>query len=133
MSLFSKVFLIGLMAIGSVALWIVNPIFWLWLASKVQESQGPGFGPYLLVLAGIAVTMVVIGKGLGMLNRAYGRMSGTEPTMRVRMPWHRSLRGERDSGRPRTVLDVVMVVSVSIALFAFVVWFFVFAGSSLPT
>jgi hypothetical protein len=25
------------------------------------------------------------------------------------------------------------VISVSIALFAFVIWFFVFAGSSLPT
>jgi hypothetical protein len=30
------------------------------------------------------------------------------------------------------VLDVVMIWSVSIALFGFAVWFFGFAGSSLP-
>jgi hypothetical protein len=43
------------------------------------------------------------------------------------------MRGERGSGHPRTVLDVVMVFSVSLALLCFAVWFFVFAGSSLPT
>jgi hypothetical protein len=31
------------------------------------------------------------------------------------------------------VLDVVMVCSVAIAVLCFAVWFFVFAGSSLPT
>ena len=44
------------------------------------------------------------------------------------------MRGEDDSRPPRSVLDVVMVISVSIALVAmFGIWFFVFAGSSLPT
>jgi hypothetical protein len=31
------------------------------------------------------------------------------------------------------VLDVVMVVSVGLALLAMAVWFFFFAGSSLPS
>jgi hypothetical protein len=35
--------------------------------------------------------------------------------------------------RPRSVLDVVMVCSVSLAVVACAVWFFLFAGSSLPT
>ena len=43
------------------------------------------------------------------------------------------MRGEDDSRPPRSVLDVVMVISVSIALVIFGIWFFVFAGSSLPT
>ena len=34
---------------------------------------------------------------------------------------------------PRSVLDVVMVISVSIAVTAMAIWFFFFAGSSLPT
>jgi hypothetical protein len=42
------------------------------------------------------------------------------------------MRGERDSGRRLTVLELTMVISVSLALFAFGVWFFLFAGSSLP-
>jgi hypothetical protein len=44
----------------------------------------------------------------------------------------KSLRGERESGRPRTMLDVVMVWSVALALVCFAIGFFVFAGSSLP-
>jgi hypothetical protein len=43
------------------------------------------------------------------------------------------MRGERESGHPRTVLDVVMVISVAIAVVASAIWFFGFAGSSLPT
>ena len=53
--------------------------------------------------------------------------------MRVVLPWNRSMRGERDAGHPRTVLDVVMVGSVAVALVLFVLWFFLFAGSSIPT
>jgi hypothetical protein len=45
----------------------------------------------------------------------------------------KSLRGERDSGRPRTMLDVVMVWSVALAFVCFAIWFFAFAGSSLPS
>lgn len=123
------------MAIGSVLLWVANPLFWLWLASQLQESQGPGFGPYLLVLFGIAATMAIFGFGLGRLNRTYGRITGETSTVRVQMPWHRSMRGERDEEArpPRSVLDVVMVVSVTFALIVFGIWFFFFAGSSLPT
>ena len=48
-------------------------------------------------------------------------------------PWMRSMRGERDSTRKRGVLDTVMIVSVGLALVGFGVWFFGFAGSSLPS
>ncbi len=41
-------------------------------------------------------------------------------------------RGEDDSRAPRSVLDVVMVISVSGALLVFAGWFFFFAGSPLP-
>jgi uncharacterized oligopeptide transporter (OPT) family protein len=85
------------------------------------------------VLVGIPVSMIVVGKALSRLNRAYGDVTGTTPTGRMRNPWMRSLRGERDSGRPRTVLDVVMVWSVALALLSLAIWFFVFAGSSLPS
>lgn len=125
--------LILLMAAGSVAMWIAVPVFWLWLASRMAKGSQPSLGPYLVVLFGIPVSMFVIGKLLSKLNRAYGVVTGTTPHVRVQMPWNKSMRGERESGRPRTVLDVVMVISVSIALVAFAVWFFAFAGSSLPS
>jgi hypothetical protein len=124
--------LILLMAVGSVALWLAIPVGWIYLASKLVSSSQPTMGPYVLVLVGIPVSMVIMGKLLAKLNRVYGEVTGTTSKVRVRMPWHRSMRGERDGAPPRTVLDVVMVASVSVALLCFGVWFFLFAGSSLP-
>jgi hypothetical protein len=90
-------------------------------------------GPYGLVLVGIFATMIAMGKRLATLDRVYGRVTGTPSQVRVQSPWHRSVRGDRQTTRPRSVLDVVMVCSVSLAVVAFAVWFFLFAGSSLPT
>jgi hypothetical protein len=129
----SAALLIGLMAIGSVVLWIGVPLGWIWLASNIVDSSEPSMTPYVMVLVGIPLTMVVVGKGLAQLNRVYGEVTGTTPTVRVVLPWHRSMRGERDAGHPRTVLDVVMVCSVTVALVLFALWFFLFAGSSIPT
>jgi hypothetical protein len=125
--------LIGLMAVGSVLLWIGVPVGWLYLASQLTDSSQPTMGPYVLVLVGIPATMIVMGKGLAALDRTYGRVTRTTPGARVQSPWHRSLRGDRRPARPGSVLDVVMVWSVSLAVVCFAVWFFVFAGSSLPT
>ncbi len=125
-----RVLLIGAMAVGSVAVWVVNPMLWLWITARLQRVQ-PSMGPYVLMLVGITVTSVVLGKGLATLNRAYGNVTGTSPTLRVVAPWRRSLRGgrslkrETDGRLPVSVLDVVMVVSVAIAVVALVLWFFV--------
>jgi hypothetical protein len=124
--------LIAVMAVGSVLLWIGIPVGWLYLASRVADSSQPSMGPYVMVLVGIPATMIAMGKLLAALDRTYGRVTGTAPQARVQAPWHRSMRGEDDSRPPRSVLDVVMVISVLIAGAAFGIWFFVFAGSSLP-
>ena len=42
------------------------------------------------------------------------------------------MRGERTYTRRGGVLDTVMLVSVGVAIVAFGVWFFGFAGSSMP-
>jgi len=125
--------LIALMAIGSILLWLGIPVGWLYLVSRLVKSSQPSMGPYVLLIVGIPASMIVVGKALSKLNRVYGEVTGTTPTMRVRSPWMKSMRGERDSGRQRTVLDVVMVWSVALALLCFGVWFFAFAGSSLPS
>src|SRR3954454_12868873 len=125
--------LILAMAVGSVLLWIGIPVGWLYLVSQLVDSSQPSMGPYVLVLVGIPATMIVMGKLLAALDRTYGRVTGTAPQARVQAPWHRSMRGERGSTRARSVLDVVMVCSVALAVVCFAVWFFLFAGSSLPT
>jgi hypothetical protein len=124
--------LIVLMAIGSVLLWLGIPVGWLYLVSRLVSSSQPSMGPYVLLLVGIPASMIVVGKALSKLNRVYGEVTGTTSTARISSPWMKSMRGERGSGRPRTVLDVVMVWSVSLALLCFGIWFLLFAGSSLP-
>ena len=128
----AKVALIGLMAVGSIFLWIGIPIGWLWIGSQIQSDSGQAsFGLYLGILLGIIVSMVAIGKLLTGLNGVYGRLTGSE-VVRVRLPWHRSLRGQEEGRPPRQILDVVMVVSVLSAGFVFLCWVLFFAGSSLP-
>jgi hypothetical protein len=124
--------LIVAMAIGSIVLWLGIPVGWLYLASRIAKSSQPSMGPYVLVLVGIPGSMIVVGKLLSRLDRTYGAVTGIPPAARAQPAWMRSLRGERESAHRRTILDVVMVWSVALALVCFAIWFFAFAGSSLP-
>ena len=119
--------LVVLMAVGSVAMWIATPIFWLWLVSQFSESSSPSLGLYMLVLVGTIATIVVLGKLLGFLNRVHGTITGRMTPRRDQTVWMRSHRGERNVQRDHGVLGTVMAVSVSIALVAMGIWFFFFA------
>jgi hypothetical protein len=121
------------MALGSVVLWIGVPVGWIWVASHIVKSSQPTLGPYLLVIFAMPITMWIVGKMLFRLNAIYSRLTGRSHEVNVQLPWHRSMRGERNVGRPTTVLEVVMIVSVVIALLAFGFWFFFLSGSSLPS
>jgi hypothetical protein len=81
----------------------------------------------------MAVTAVAIGKFLGVVNRAHMRVTGRWHDRRDHASWNRSMRGDRRSTRDRGVLEQVMAISVGCALVLFGIWFFAFAGSSLPT
>jgi hypothetical protein len=125
--------LIALMAIGSIFLWLGVPFAWLYAASQIYDSSTPSMGSFVMVLVGIPLSMVVVAKGLGRLNRIYGEITHTTPQVRVVLPWHRSLRAEREGGYPATVLDVVMVCSVALAVVCLLIWFVVAAGNPLPS
>ena len=128
----AKVGLILLMVLGSLLLWIGIPVGWLWVGSQVaSDSQQTSLGAYLGVLVAIVLSMIAVGKGLSKLNHVYGRVTGEDPYVRVRMPWHRSMRGDEDSRPPRQILDVVMVASVGVAALALLIWFSFFAGSPI--
>ncbi len=125
------VLIIAAMAIGSIVMWLCVPLGWIFLASRLVSSSQPNMGVYVGLLVVIPLSMFAVGKGLAALNRLYGQVTHSEPvtTRRVTAPWLRSMRGERDSGRPRQVLDVVMIWSVGLAALCFGIWFFAFAGS----
>jgi len=128
----AALFLILLMAIGSVFLWLCIPVGWVWIASHVVKTTQPTLGPYLLILVGVPLSMFVVGKLLYRLNHVYERLTGRTSEVKMQLPWHRSLRGERTPNRRTTVLEFVMIWSVSLALVCFAVWFFFFAHARLP-
>src|SRR3954467_5225449 len=96
-SLATRAGLIALMLIGAVAMWIGDPVLWLWITSRLQSTQA-SMGPYALMLVGIVLTAVVIGKGLSRLNRFYAKVTGTDSTVRIVVPWRRSMRDARHGG-----------------------------------
>jgi hypothetical protein len=127
-----SLFLIALMAVGSVLMWIGVPVGLVYLASRLADSPTPSMGPYLLILIGLPVGMVAVGKALGALDRYHGRLTGLDDGRPQQAAWLKSMRGERERRRRRSVLDAVMMISVAAALVLSAIWFFSFAGSSLP-
>ena len=125
--------LVLLMAVGSIVMWIGVPLGLIYAASQLADSSRPSVGPYLLILIGLPIGMAIVGKLLGWLDRLHGKLTGRHEERR-RAP--RGCARCAPSARPRRrggVLDKVMIVSVVLAVVAFGVWFFGFAGSSLPT
>ena len=123
--------LVLLMAVGSIVMWIGVPLGLVYAASQLADSSRPSVGPYLLILIGLPIGMAMVGKLLGWLDRLHGKLTGRHEERR-RAAWLRSMRAERTSTTRGGVLDKVMIVSVVLAVLAFGVWFFAFAGSSLP-
>ena len=127
----AAIMLVALMALGSVLMWLGVPLALVYIASKLADTPNPSMGPYLLIILGLPIGMALVGKGLGALNRAHIRVTGAEVD-EYRPGWTRSMRGERQVDRRGGVLDRVMIISVGVAAILFAVWFFGFAGSSLP-
>jgi hypothetical protein len=126
--------LVLLMGAGSILMWIGLPLGLIWIASAISESSQPSMGPYLLILVGLPIGAIVIGKALGALDRAHGRVTGRAGDGQKRNTWMNSMGEQAGSNRrQRSVLDTVMIVSVLSALVLGGIWFLVFAGSPLPT
>jgi hypothetical protein len=120
------------MAVGSVFLWLGIPIGLIYLVSQTVNSSQPTLGPYVGLIFGIPICMFLFGKLLFQLDRVFEKVTGRESQADFRAPWLKSMRAERTNRRKLTVLEMTMIVSVSIAVLAFGVWFIAFAGSSLP-
>jgi len=124
--------LIALMILGGMMLWLGNPVIWLWIGSHMTGSQQGRMGPYVAVAGGILASTILVAWLLARVNRLYQQASGKVPTVRVRLPWLRSLRGEQDARPEVTVLDFVLVATAMMGIATALLWFFVLAGSSLP-
>jgi hypothetical protein len=109
----AAILVVLIMVLGSLVLWIGTPLLWLWVGSQIEgssESVGPAVGASFV---GAVLTIMLLAVVLGKLSNVYRA--------------NRVARGLADPGH--FVLEVVLVVSASITLVVFVVWFLFFAGA----
>jgi hypothetical protein len=132
---FKRVLLAASTAALTINLFTGAPLLALWVGSQVQTSSAVSFAGLVVVVAVLIVTVAIIVFLLLHVESAYKAATGQAQTRR-RLPWMRSLRDERDEfSRERNPLngfERVLVAVVLLAMAAFEVWFFFFAGSSLP-
>jgi hypothetical protein len=110
----SAFLMLVIMFVGSLVLWVGMPLGALFVGSRVQSATD-SIGVAMLAMAGVVIgSLVMLLPLLGWLNRKH---------MEIRVA-----RGRQDLGS--AALEGVVVVSATIAVVAFTIWFFFFAGSS---
>jgi len=125
-------FVFVVMLLTALALWTAIPLGWLYIGSKVSETQFPAEGPYAVVAVGIIVTIIIDAWVIGRLNGLYVRITGTNRLSPMRPSWLKSMRDTGGVPGSTTVVEAVLMGSVMLAMVAFVGWFFLLAGSPLP-
>jgi hypothetical protein len=119
------------MLFAAFSLWTAIPLSWIYIGSKVSKSQFPATGPYMVVAVGIILSIVITAWLLIRLNRLYVQITGTNRLEPMRPAWMRSVRDDAPVGTT-TVVEAVLMGSVLLAAVAFVLWFFLLAGSPIP-
>jgi hypothetical protein len=130
-----RVALVCAMSLSTINIWTGGPLLALWVGSRVQSGGPPSMaavGVVALVLGAVGVGLVRV---LAVLDDAYDRLTGRGSQVRRHVPWLRSMRGERPHeyrrARDLSPLEVILIVSVVVAVVAFEIWFFFFSGSPI--
>jgi hypothetical protein len=120
------------MLLAAFSLWTLIPLGWVYIASKLAKSQFPSIGPYMIVIVGIIVTVLIDAWIIGRLNDLYVRVTGSNRLVQARPGWLKSMRDTGPTQTSVTVVEAVMMSSVLLAALALIIWFFLLAGSPLP-
>ena len=106
--------MLAIMFVGSLGMWIGVPIGCLYVGSRVQDATN-SVGVAMIAMVGALIAgIVAIVPVLGFLNRKQADI--------------RAARGLDTYGR--APLEGVLVVSATIAIVGFGIWFFFFAGTA---
>ena len=120
------------MLLAALSLWTAIPLSWIYIGSKVSQTQFPSGGPYFVVAVGIVVSILVVAWLIGRLNRLYVQITGTNRLGPMRPTWLKSMRDTSPRAGSTTVVEAVLMGSVMLAALALTVWFFFLAGSPIP-
>jgi len=132
-----KIGLVAASALCSINLWTGAPLFAVWVGSKVQGNlNNLSMTALFSVIVVLAACVFGLAALLTWINAKYDEVTGRPATARQTSPWLRSMRDEPEGDARRkygiSAVERVVVISVVAAALAFEVWFFFFAGSSLP-
>jgi hypothetical protein len=120
------------MLLAALSIWTAIPLSWIYIGSKVSQTQFPSEGPYFVVAAGIIVSVLVMSWLIGRLNRLYVQITGTNRLAPMRPTWLKSLRDTSSEAGTTTVVEAVLMGSVILAAISLTIWFFFLAGSPIP-
>jgi hypothetical protein len=132
-----KIGLVTASALCSINIWTGAPLLAIWVGSKVQEdSTSLSMGAVLSVIVVLAVLVFLLAWLISVINARYDEITGRPAAARRTSPWMRSMRDEREEDTQRKYgisgIERVVIISVVVAVLVAEVWFFFFAGSSLP-
>ena len=126
-----KYALLPIKAVGFVAgvliLGVGVPLLWVFIASKLSDTflKVPLL-PLLVMVGGLFVSYLLIAAVVARFDKERAAMGP------ARMSWNRSLGAERNPESKTTQWERVFITTCVVMTFLFEIWFFVFAGSSLP-
>jgi uncharacterized membrane protein len=132
-----KIGLVAASALCSINIWTGAPLLAVWVGSKLQtDSTSLSMTAVFAVIVVLAVVVFLLAWLLSVINARYDEVTGRPPAARRTSPWMRSMRDEREEDAQRKYgisgIERVVMISVVIAVLVAEVWFFFFAGSSLP-
>lgn len=130
-----RVAIVAAMGVVTLNIWTGAPLLGLWVGSRVVPESGISMFAILVIVVVIGAAAWALLQMLGQLQLAYARLSG-RPAPRRQTAWLKPMSGQRTRGAggqapPLTATDYVVVGVVILAIVAFEVWFFFFAGSPL--
>jgi hypothetical protein len=115
-------FVIGVLFLG-----IGVPLLWVFIASKLSDTflKVPLL-PLFVMVTGLFISYLCIAAVVARFDKERAEMGP------ARMSWNRSLGAERNPQSKTTQWERVFITTCIVMTFLFEIWFFVFAGSSLP-
>jgi hypothetical protein len=135
-SALKRVALASATTLVAINLWTGAPLLSLWVGSRVVGDSGLSMGAVFVVVIVLAASVLALTQVLTSLSARYDDLTGRPASARRTSPWLRSMRGEREEfARKRqsiSAVERIAVLSVVACVITFEIWFFFFAGSSLP-
>jgi hypothetical protein len=126
----------ALTAFVTVNIWTGCPLLALWVGSQAVGHRTLDMGAVGVVVVVLAVLVFAFAMLLTWLNNVYDELIG-RPRAEQRATWLRSMRAESEGHVSQrigiTLLERIVVINVYVAVIAFLAWFFLIAGSPLPT